>query len=339
MDMNSENWSIVPAEAELKMIRRTIRRRSWKTVFTSLLLAAAIFLGGFHFLIPAVEKTYWNPETHTYAPMYSDLEFTLNAYSELFVPGYSVTGVNTAKTGFAAYNLAVACVDSRNGNTFSYFNASLVKDTLTVPYGLWQYAIPGTFYRGDNGVTDPNENVREVLQQLPEYIMVRADITLPKDVPMNRVYLLQDLLRSDNPMVQSGIDWVAIRTCPEGERVYPICGMKPFRDSIGYGLEGDINSSYPEFHLEEISTASLEQHFKSLLRFSMDRAKEGRGLLPEDSIPEENYYETTLRYVEENGVYAYGCTVTATPKQLLFLLNEGHACNLTILDAWIRFYN
>lgn len=339
MDMNSENWTLESPEAELRQIRKSIRRRSLKTVLISLVLVVAIFLGGFHFLVPAMERTYWNPSTYTYAPRYSDLEFTLAAYSELFVPGYSVTGITAAKTGFAAYDLAVTCVDSRNGNTFSYFNATLVKDTLTAPYGLWQYAIPGTFYREENGATDPNENVREVLEQLPEYIMVRADVTLPKDVPMNRIYLLQDLLRSDKPGIRSGIDWVAIRTCPEGERVYPICGMKPFRDSIGYGLEGDINSSYPEFHLAEISTASLEQHFKTLLRFSMDRAEEGQGLLPEDCIPEEAYYETALRYVEENGVKAYGCTVTATPKQLLFLLNEGHACNLTILDAWIGFYN
>ena len=57
-----------------------------------------------------------------------------------------------------------------------------------------------------------------------------------------------------------------------------------------------------------------------------------------ENLP-SGYYEAVLDYVEENGVYAYGCTVTASPKQLLFLLNEGYACNLTIRDAWIGFYN
>lgn len=339
MDMNCENWTVDTPEAELKMIRRTIRRRNWKTVLISLALAAAMFLGGFRFLVPALESSYWNPNTYTYAPKHSDLEFTLAAYSELFVPDYSVTAVTAAKTGFAAYDLAVTCVDCRNGNAFSYFNATLVKDTLTVPYELWQYAIPGTFHREENTVTDPNRNVREVLGQLPEYIMVRADITLPEDVPMNRIYLLQDLLRSDSPAIASGIDWVAIRACPEGERMYPLCGMKPFRSTTHHSLEGDINSSYPEFHLGEITTASLEQHFKSLVQYAVDRAEDGTGIQPESSLPESGYYEAVLDYVEENGVYAYGCTVTASPKQLLFLLNEGYACNLTIRDAWIGFYN
>jgi len=48
-----------------------------------------------------------------------------------------------------------------------------------------------------------------------------------------------------------------------------------------------------------------------------------------------NYYQGVLDYVEEYGVYSYGCVVNASANTLLHLLDEGFISYITIKDAWI----
>jgi hypothetical protein len=50
---------------------------------------------------------------------------------------------------------------------------------------------------------------------------------------------------------------------------------------------------------------------------------------------DHNFYEEALAYVEENGVKAYGCIVTGSPKTLLALLDSGDILDMELMDAWI----
>ena len=348
MDMNNENWELgVPLpdmEAELKKIRKDIRNRNRKIVLTSIVLVMALLIGIVQIGIPAIEKQYWNPNTYTYAPKYSDLEFTMAAYSELFVPAYTVSRVRAAKTGFATYELSLSCIDNRNGNEISQFSSSLIQNELSVPPGLWEYAPSGSFDRDDSihrTRESGSNNSKKVLLQLPEYIMVRADVSFPEDLSMEEIVDFQNILFSYNNSIESTINWIAIRSCPEDTSLYPLCGMKPFTmfKSIASSLYGEINNSYPSLFNKSYSPQIVEEHFKSLLQYSADQVRNGTGIIPDYTDLGGDYYQTVLNYVEEHGIYAYGCTITATPKQLLELLENGTISRIMIRDVWIGFYN
>ena len=99
------NHEIDPA-AELKAIRKKLRIRSITIILISVLLAAGILLGTIFVVMPAAEKSYWNPKESSYGSQFSeDLELTLAAYGELFTENVNITSVWAERTGFASYNL------------------------------------------------------------------------------------------------------------------------------------------------------------------------------------------------------------------------------------------
>lgn len=77
-----------------------------------------------------------------------------------------------------------------------------------------------------------------------------------------------------------------------------------------------------------------EQHFKSLLQYSMDRVAEGKGI-PMVNALGEDMYASILEYVEENGVTCYGCMIVASPEALLALADSGLVSMLQVTDAWL----
>ena len=70
MEKNFENWeaSIPPQDmkAELKAMRRNLRRRNWKIVAISVFLVLAILFSVVKLVIPALEKRYWDPTVCSY---------------------------------------------------------------------------------------------------------------------------------------------------------------------------------------------------------------------------------------------------------------------------------
>lgn len=58
-------------------------------------------------------------------------------------------------------------------------------------------------------------------------------------------------------------------------------------------------------------------HLRKQKHLSQNRAKAGRGIPVEMSSPDTAYYETVLDFIEENGIYTYGCFLTTSPKTLL----------------------
>ena len=330
-NLENMDWEELPPlpdnTDELKTIRKSLRKRSTATVLTCFLLAAALILGVF-----GAEKLFLHPESNTLGIEYSnDLSMAMIAYSELFTPSQTVTGMTYEKTGFASYSLTVQIYEDYAHMEAAYPTATLKRSKLEFPMGFWNLESVNVFPRASYPVYNLSEEykqeIRERLEQLPDYILVRGRVSFPEDLTMEQLLEFRDTLKDGY------IGWVGIRNAPEDQQCYPLCGMKPF---VGGYVWDQMNEYYPCFdlHTEETNAENLETHFKSLLKLSNDQYQTGMGIETGWSIY-DNYYEGVLNYVEENGVMTYGCYVVGSPELFLELLDSGAASQVWLQDAWI----
>jgi len=335
MEMHSENWeeTAPDVEAELKKMRKNLRRRSWTIILTSLVLAAAMLLCAVKVVMPQWEKRYWDPNTKTLEPYSTDLTVALDTYAELFSVSQSISHVNATRTGFASYSLSVAQWFAGDGGDIRYLTASLEKNRLSFPDGFWEYSPGNVFVRAcwpeyDMG-DEWDRETRERLEGLPDYIWVTAAVSFPQDLSMVELIDLADSLEAGN------MEWVGIRVCGMDRQMYPLCGMKPYSGGI---LWENMNEYYPHFQLEGKidDPEALEAHFTSLLQFSLDQVHARQGVSVINFLDGPSYYEEALQYVEENGVASYGCYLSAPAGVFLELMDSGAASQVWIMDAWVH---
>ena len=335
-----ENWNemlpLLEEDAELLKIRKDLKRRNWKTVLTSLLLAAVILLVSVYGIVPAVESLYWGPYDSEYNTG-SDLHMALKAYTELYHPGYTVHMV-AGKTGFATYELQLTRTDEATGEK-DYMGGTLSRNVLTLDYAYFDRLQPEGHLYADYTQDLPDgdsfdirdmwtENAVEIISQLPEYVRLKAVVFFPEDLTMEQ---FQQLLFKYNYDGADGVNvlWTAVRV--EGENM----ALPPVGFSM-YSYNGyELNETYPGFFMEgfEEDGSHMSQHFKSLLRFQSDQAEKGRSPILRTGKGEYSRY--VLDYVEENGVNTYACLVSATPQGLQSMLDDGTASHIALLDGWI----
>lgn len=334
LDAQWDDRVSVPAAPmeEMKQVRKTLRRRNALIVLTSLVLAAALLLAVVYIGIPAAEKLYWDPAANSYGMPYStDLELMLSAYAELFCPDINIASVTETKTGFASYDISIQYWNANRGGDNHFVSCTIEKGVLEIPTGVLRHCAVNIFDRATYPFYPASENwegnVREKLEQLPEYITVTAAVSFPEDKSM------AELLEFRDGLQDGSVGWVGIRTAPEDEQLLPLCGMNPF---AGGSVRTQLNEYYPCFDLKgaDVSAEDLETHFKSLLRFSADQAAAGTGIAEESRL-NRCYYTQVLEYVEENGVYSYGCFVSGTPETILALIESGAVSQVWIEDIWI----
>ena len=336
---NIENmdWEEIKApenvEQEMKKIQKNLRTKNRKLVITSIMLALLSLWAIVSIGIPLVEKLYWNPEEITYKNR-TDLETTLHAYTELFNPGSQLGRVSTRRIGFATYNLEITLYRN-DWHTKEYHFGTLEKNELK----LSQSFLTSPSLTIHSAIDTPNKEyfdrmdpweprMQKMLETLPGYMQVQAAVSFNEDIPMDELLKFKE----DYPMVD--ITWVAIRTEAISDQWPTLCGMAPWRAGAVY--EG-MYKDYPYFMMSFYYEPSyLEQHFESLLRYSADQLEKGRGIAVSGN---ENYYRDTLAYIEENGIYSYGCVVTASPELLLELMNDERVVHMNLNDAWINVDN
>jgi len=324
------------AKEELKQLRKTLRKHNTTLVFVSLTLVIAILLSGIYVFIPLVESFFLHPGLKSYSSNADDLTLTLHAYIELLFPGQEIVYVNARPTnGLAAYQLSI-CIRDVNRNEYSYLEGTLEKNEILLEQSL-SHAYPDWSEFGcSNGQTElmrysHMEEVRDTLECLPEYVNLEAIIAFPEDISMEQLskfYYDHHTNSTDDPLK---ITWVAIRSAPSEERPLFLCGMNPFSSQAQYD---GLDETYPNFttSVYKRNSQNLSEHFQSFLRFSSDQFELGRGI---PIFWDLNYYQGVLDYVEEYGVYSYGCVVNASANTLLHLLDEGFISYITIKDAWI----
>lgn len=326
-DIFENEWEQTEApEAEMKQIQRSIRRRNWKIIAISVVLAAVLISVAAYVLIPMAETLYWNPYETTYGS-HTDLDTILHVYTELFTPGYNAFGASYQHSGFASYDLAVQVFSTAQDTVISATGA-LNKNILSMDQ---QFIDPMNkdypFHRQHTPDYTPNSFDLEVLRQrlsaLPEYIRLEATIDFSSDLSM------EEIMEFRSEYYDLLITWVAVRGSDFSEPIPPLVGMDPF---TGGNVYDGFLFEYRYFDASQISEAAhLEKHFKSRLQYYIDQLEEEHGLYRYDA----DTLNEILTYVEENGVHAYGCVVTASPETLLTLLDSGIVLDIHLVDCWI----
>lgn len=324
-------------DGEIKKIQKTIRRRNWKIISTSVVLAAVLLAVSAFGIIPWAESLYWNPDETTYRDG-TDLEITLQAYMELFTPGYyNVTGITYHRTGFASYDLEIPLKPVAHGERFSV-GGTLERNTLNLDEA---FRFPeGKDYCGFSSFRLPvtpespsfEEAQREKLSMLPEYIRVEAALTFTEDLSMEELvkFWSKMTFESEPQDPYANITWVAVRSMEPSTEWTPFCGMSLWGNCRSYNL---VDLDYRCFSgPANLDQESLEHHFKSLLRYSADQLEKGKGIAPYGN---EELYTEILDYVEENGVKTYGVVVIGTPQMLLELMDNEQVYGINLLDCWI----
>ena len=279
-----DNWNELPTspngDEELKKIRKNLKKRNWKTVLTTLVLAVTLLLAGIYVIIPAVESLYWAPYDSDYIENGNDLVLMLEAYTELFHPGKKIQSLKAGDTGFASYDLSITRTDTDTGDK-EYISGTLIRSTLDLDHLFFDYSSERVFFQGNNSlpvefVTHYREGSIERLSGLPEYVTVKALAFFPEDLNMEQV---QKLLFKYNYDSRCGVSlrWVGVRNAAKNAESTPLsCGFST--DPGGYIEE--FNAFYPELHLTTVKEdgSHLAEHFKSILRFSADQLDKDRGL-------------------------------------------------------------
>ncbi len=342
-NLNWEDFSPTPADpGELQKIKKSIRKRHWLTVLTSVLLVAVLIFGAVQYGIPALESRYWDPTECTYLEGIPDLELSIVTFSELFGLGEQVFSVDITKTGFAEYTVDTTFLNwntMRRLDELSHRKGDIIKSESNFAetfwysgreYGIFTYPKKGNKNRESAWLRD----TRKELTQLPEYVDVLASVSFSEYLTMGQ------LLDIDNQYDLSKINflWAALQT-KKGEPDYPQCGVHLHQyNTDRYDPAAWTDTDYPRLFLDSKlggSGTQLEQHVISMLRFSDAQVKNGTGILPYGA--NESYYEDTLAFMEENGVKSYGCIVIATPAYLLKMLDEGIISDVWVQDVWIGF--
>lgn len=323
--------------AEMKKIRKSLRKRNCLIVLTSLILVAALAFGIIQYGIPALEKQYWDPNTSTYAEGTSDLELTMKAYTELFCPGYESHQVESVKTGFATYSLTTTFTnwtDSFSKTGSADKGAVLCKGELTFPAGFWESCTNNEINQmNEDGIVYYTQYTLPVLKQYPDYIHVSAVVHFPEDLNLEQVmeFCATANSASKNQHSQGKVIWVSIRNGAGDENLYPNCGFDPNHFDRP---EWDINSEYPYLDKYATHADSIALHFKSMLQFLQNQLDKGTGFLP-PNCKNESYYTDVLNYVEENGVMSNSACIIAAPDVLLNLYESGQIDGIVLSDAWI----
>lgn len=339
-DFENMEWE-APAfdySAEMKKIRKQLRKRNALIVLTSLVLVAALAFGIVQYGIPALEKQYWDPTTSTYIEGTTDLELTMRAFTELFCPGYEATTIESTKTGFASYSLTTTFIswdDSYSKLACEDKNANLVKGELTFPAGFWDACTNCDVNElGEEGIIYFTKYALPVLKSYPDYVHVSAVVHFPTDLTTEEA---MDFCRTVSTAIrnvrsQCRVVWVGIRSHASDDRLYPDCGFDP---NLYGRSEWHFGSEYPYLDKYGGYTDTIEIHFTSMLRFLQDQLESGTGFLPPD-CQNENYYTDVLNYVEENGVMANTAYIVGAPEVLLDLYESGMIDGIVLSDAWIK---
>ena len=334
-------------KTEIAHLNRRLRRQNALLVLTSIALMAALLIASVIGLTPSLrgtiqawqgqtvdeklaeqarleaeaEAAFWNPTETRFCDYATDLELTIDAYTELFCPGYDVGAVWITKTGFASYQLNInrynAQVDPAS------ITGTLVEGKLLFDMDF-QFSHPAVnvFYAFDE--PDTIDFYLEKIQNLPEYVDIYAAVSFSDDLTIEELIKIKE----DYAL---HIEWTAVDV---GERTYGPCGMDIFSGgSLGYEL---TDSTYPDFSVmyQNGTPAQLENKFKTLLKYSADRIAEGKGIPVCGNI--NDFYTNALDYVEQNGIAIYGCYLITDSDTLSKLINNNVIDGIYIEDAWIK---
>lgn len=328
---------------ELKKIKKSIKKRNWLLVVSSVAIVICLALLFQFAAKPLLNQLFYDPQKSTYDKQTSDFGICLSAYMELHCPGKQFFSLTAENTGIGSYDLTIIRGDSLAVG-LEYLPATLHRGKLSLSQEFWSYPISNAFTRGVSYAsaeyTKENlPNTIAYLKKLPDYVKVKAALSFRKDLSMEEFAALQARAQNDLPIL-----WVAVRNAnyytntDQGNtepgagaastdvtvaandqfplQLLPQIGFEP--DGIGVYFS-QINNSYPDFEIGNPRSpkngALYESHFKTLLRVMADHPDFLKILEPNGDL--ETYYQTVQSFIAENGIKTYGVTVLGRPAEIL----------------------
>ena len=79
-----------------------------------------------------------------------------------------------------------------------------------------------------------------------------------------------------------------------------------------------------------VTAALYASHFKAMLRFQLDHLDFLKAI--DKDFGYQQYYNSVLEYVEENGVKTYGLLLMGSPKDLLAFCKNDFVCKIMLDD-------
>lgn len=329
-------------------VKKAVNRRFRKMLMMSVIAVVLIF-GLLQLLVsPVMDKMYYDPGNKTQGEYFNDITFDMFAFTELNVPGYSTSSIIVSPEGYGRYDLII-----RRRNLFEddyeRINLKQIRDRregfFDYLYGYNMFLNRPGGHEEEKSTFDyklPMEELKEMDQKnyVSTFVVFNDNKLLLEFWDINEDYNLE-------------FKWLAVETGMDSEgRAYGKLGFNPmFGDSISTADEPD-HKSYPFFKLSYSTYAKpeeihgkpypekmayyYEEHFKSLLKYLVDR-KEFVDLYGYNQNT-SSYNEKALDYIEENGVEIYAMLVFGEAADIVDFIEKESVYSLYINDVKVSKY-
>jgi hypothetical protein len=262
------------------------------------------------------------------------MRLDLIAHTELTMPGIYLHNIIIDNLEYGKYKCYASFVNDFNGNDKDIqFNIN--RDELIGDYSYLYNNKSFTF--GLDSLEDlTKESAQKHLNKVKNEISNLSSTSylavsvIPNDkLDMNTVKRLMNKYSG-----QIDIYWIAIATnnpvslMKDKNELESEIGFIPYVPSVTYNDSPDKNK-YPNFFLVDYYFDGLEtkisieegmsQHFKSLLKYSIDRDDFYKLLNKNEII---NKYSNALNYVEKNGVQTYKLYIKGSNDKILDFINN-----------------
>lgn len=322
-------------DEETIKLKKSVNKRLRKVIFFSVAIVIALIMSVFLVVSPFIDSLYYAPDKYTIGRLGSDMDFDIYAISELNMPGFKPSNVLINKEGFGKYDVKLSYKSSFNEEFYGLEQRIKRGEVSSFSYSkplfsLSMFTQIKHFEIEDIYLNRRKENIREHLEQLNPVSYVSLGISFDKDLTMEELYNLE----LKYPNIE--FNWAGMRTHSEDIKPNQLIGIELLNSSGGTMLLGDeqIGNSYPGFFIldwlvnpagmkkvvEPMEAQAYKQHYKSLLKYVIDR-KEAVDILERKPYKHE-FYKSALEYAEEHGVKTYGVLVFAEAKDLLEMIDK-----------------
>lgn len=307
---------------ELKQVKKSLRRRNFAVVLTSVVMVVVMLLS-----VPMVEKMYFDPRVRTTSSAtMPDLGLAMECYYELFAPEQDFALIsNITDTGFARWNVELCFYAREDITLLSYLNASVEKNEIRFPRNTLTYVTTDHFNMGPVEIPVDSvgyDSIREIGWQLVDVdddTSVYAAVSFNADLSAEELFDLMD---------QYGlvVRWAGVRAGHYSEPLEPLIGMK----LDGHREDCGINADYPDLAVY-VREHNAEQHFRSMVEYLQDYEQNTMNI---GVIEDPDYYDRVLAELDENGLRFYGAYVTANAREFRAMADNGEITHFRVLEIY-----
>ncbi|GMQ56248.1 hypothetical protein AN1V17_06410 [Vallitalea sediminicola] len=316
-------------------IKRAVNKKLNKVIAISVILVFLTLGLSKYVVSPIVSNFYYNPEATSMGTEYmGDMQLDLIAQTELTMPGIYLHHIIVDNLGYGKYKCYASFLNSFNRNSkdmqFSMKRNKLIGDySYLYDNESFTWGLDNLEEVNDESKQKRFKDIKDEIAKLPSTSYIDVSV-----IPENKLGM--DSIRDLGKKYAGQVDiyWVAVATnnpvvmTNDKGVVETEIGFNPNLPSITYRDFPD-KEKYPLFFLKDYymdgleSEMSLEegmsQHFKSLLKYAIDREEFFKLFKRSQKIDK---FSEALNYVEQNGVEAYKLYIKGTNGKVLEFINN-----------------